>query len=59
MSADRFQARDGHVYDTQAETFCTPTATLMAYANSWARFITALRDDDESVGNVLERAELS
>jgi hypothetical protein len=58
MTRDRFEVRDGFVWDTQTEAFCTPTGTLMACANAWARFLSAMRSLDESVGDVLERARL-
>lgn len=55
---DRFIAQDGRVYDTYAEMFCEPTATLMANANAWARFTSAIQSDDDRVGDVIERAGL-
>jgi hypothetical protein len=58
MTEDRFVQRGWNVYDVQTEQICNPTATLMAYANAWARLMTAYRDDDESIGNVFTRAEL-
>lgn len=58
MEEDRFIQKGASVYDIEAETLCAPTATLMAYANAWARFIGAYRDDDEAVGNVIARAGL-